>query len=365
MLTSDARFVPPFCPNPSCPHHRDPAGWRWRHDGTHVRKAPPHVIRRFRCIPCGRSFSTQTFDTTYWLKRPELQKPTFNALVACSALRQIGRCLGADPSTIQRQASRLGRHCLLFNEARRPAGPPPEDLILDGLVSFEFSQYWPFEVNVLVGADSYFIHGFTDSELRRSGRMTKAQQAKRARLEDAHGRPDPQATRKAVQALVPLAVPTAGDLTIRSDEHAAYPRAFAKLPHRIQHRTVSSRRCRTALNPLFAVDLLDLLVRHSSGNHKRETIAFSKRRQGALERIAILTTWRNFMKRKSERRRSSPTPAQHLGLTSRALRLDEVLLRRLFPSRIPLPHPLETYYWRRVPTRQLPHGTSHRLTYAA
>ena len=44
---------------------------------------------------------------------------------------------------------------------------------------------------------------------------------------------------------------------------------------------------RTPQNPLFPVNLSDLLIRHTGGNHKRETIAFSKRRQGALYRIAV------------------------------------------------------------------------------
>jgi len=45
-----------------------------------------------------------------------------------------------------------------------------------------------------------------------------------------------------------------------------------------------------ALDPRFtpaAVNLADLLLRHTGANHKRETIAFSKRRQGALYRVAI------------------------------------------------------------------------------
>jgi hypothetical protein len=43
----------------------------------------------------------------------------------------------------------------------------------------------------------------------------------------------------------------------------------------------------TTQNPLFPVNLADLLLRHSSANHKRETLAFSKRRQGTLYRMAI------------------------------------------------------------------------------
>ena len=372
MLTSDPAFVPPFCPRPKCRFHHEASGWRWKHHGTFERMAPPHVIRRFRCLTCRRTFSTQTFDTTYWLKKPEVQKPLFHGLVACSGFRQLGRSLGVAGTTTQRQASRLGRHGLLFEKQHGWKAPPAEPLVLDGLVSFEYSQYWPFETNVLVGKDSYFTYGFTDSELRRSGAMRADQKAKRDRLEEAHGRPDPQATRKAVEALVKLAIPklAAPDgrpfaLALLTDMHAAYSRAFSRLPHEIAHRTVSSRRCRTlGGNPMFAVDHFDELVRHSSANHKRETIAFSKRRQGSHERMAVMVTWRNHVKRRNERRRDSLSPAQVLGLAKRPSTLGEILIRRLFPSQVSLPKPHDDYYWRRIETRQIPNGTTHRLKYA-
>ena len=57
------------------------------------------------------------------------------------------------------------------------------------------------------------------------------------------------------------------------------------------------------------MNLLDLLIRHSSANHKRETIAFSKRRQSAAERLFVLVVWRNYLKSFSERKRDA-TPAQ-------------------------------------------------------
>jgi hypothetical protein len=280
-------------------------------------------------------------------------------------LRQIGRSLDIAPSTAERQASRLGRHCLLFQQLCGPKVTPQEVLELDGFLTFEYSQYWPFEINVMVGSTSHFLYGFTPSELRRSGRMTAAQRRRREQLEKEHGRPDPIATRRAVETLVRLVAPEPSALTIQSDEHAAYPRAFRSLPHAISHRTVSSRRCRTWNNPLSRVDLLDLLMRHSGSNHKRETIAFSKRRQAALERAAVFQVWRNFMKRTHERRRNSPSPAQALGLADRLLRVDDVLEGRLFPSRIRMPAVLADIYWRRVSTRQIQPGTTHALRLAA
>ena len=365
MLTHDPEFEPPFCPRPTCPHHRDPQGAWYRLYGTYQRKAEPTVIRRFKCKTCRREFSTQTFDTTYFLKRPDLQQPLFHGLVCCSGFRQLARAWGVAHSTLQRQASRLGRHCLLYERVHGPGGPPTESLARDGFVTFEFSQFWPFEVNTLVGRKSHYVYAMTESELRRSGSMTDEQKEKRAELEAEYGKPDPEATRKAVEALVLLAAPVFACLEIHTDKHAAYPRAFRRLPHVIDHRTTSSKVSRSPFNPLFAVNLLDLLLRHLGSNHKRETIAFSKRRQGALERAAVTQVWRNHVKRVSENDAKSPTPAMAIGLANAPKTVAEVLTRRLFPSQVPLPQPLRSWYWRDVETRQIPNGTRHVLKYAA
>ncbi|MBD3162233.1 MAG: hypothetical protein GF328_09010 [Candidatus Latescibacteria bacterium] len=126
---------------------------------------------------------------------------------------------------------------------------------------------------------------------------------------------------------------------------------------------ISSRRARTPGNPLFPVNLLDLLVRHSGSNHTRETIAFSKRRQAAAERLAIFQVWRNYMKSLSERKQDA-TPAQRLSLREGKLTVKELLGGRLFPARVRLPERLMRYYRREVKTRQVANGRRHALRYA-
>ncbi len=156
----------------------------------------------------------------------------------------------------------------------KPEECPREPLVLDGFRSFEHSQYWPMDLNLLVG-DSYYVYGFNDSELRRSGTMRPAQREKRKILEKCFGRPDPQATRKRVEELLRRCVPTGGRVTLRSDEHQAYSQAVNHLRGRtVDHQTTSSKDSRTPSNPLFPVNHADLLLRHSSANHKRETMAF-------------------------------------------------------------------------------------------
>jgi hypothetical protein len=164
--------------------------------------------------------------------------------------------------------------------------------------------------------------------------------------------------------LVRLVSPEPQALRIHSDEHPAYPRALRRLRgFEIEHRVTSSKKPRTPQNPLFPVNLLDLLIRHGGGNHKRETIAFSKRRQSAAERLAILQVWRNFVKHFSERRRDA-CPAERLGLVSRRRTVREILRQRLFATRIELPERVARYYRREITTRRIPNGRRHTLSYA-
>jgi hypothetical protein len=329
-----------------------------------VRRARPQRIGRYRCSRCRRSFSSQTFSTTYWLRDPALPRAVMLRLLACSALRQIARDLGVSPATVQRHAERLGRHCLLFHERLRPQGPLAEPLAIDGFESFEFSQFSPTHFHTAVGTRTHFIHGFTDSELRRKGRMTPAQRRRRTALEAQLGRPDPKSIEREMEALLAIVVPPGTHTVLHSDDHPAYPRALHRLSDRsFDHRMTPGRAARTPRNPLFAVNLLDLLIRHSSANHKRETIAFSKRRQGAIERLWLLVVWRNTLKAFSERRQDA-TPAQRLGLLPRRLSAEDVLAERLFPSRVALPERWARYYRREIPTRRLPNARTHRAKYA-
>ena len=215
-----------------------------------------------------------------------------------------------------------------------------------------------------MGADSHLVYAFTESELRRKGRMTSAQKLRRQREEQSVGRPDPQAIEKGVVALLEWTLPRGAEVEVRSDEHRAYPRALRRLrERRLRHCVTSSKAARTTGNPLFPVNRQDLMLRHSSANHRRETIAFSKLRAAVIERAALQAVQMNFMKSFSEKRRDA-TPAERLGLVDHKLSLREVLRERLFASRMTLKAELYRYYERRVTTRRIPRMRLHQLKYA-
>ena len=364
MHAHAAPSAPPFCPNPDCDFHCAAMGWRYKRAGFHERAQVPRRIQRYRCCHCRRYFSDQTFSTTYWLKRADILEAILHGIVAGAAFRQLGRSLSVSPSTLATHCARLGRHCLLFHELTRPKGPPQEPQALDSFQSFEHSQYTPTLFHMLMGQESHFCHGFTDSELRRSGRMSQRQKKRRAQLEEQFGRPDPRSVEKEVAALMGIVLPQAQALTLHTDEHQAYPRALRRLPHlRVDHKTISSRAARTQHNPLFALNLMDLLIRHSLANHRRETIAFAKRRACAAERLWVMVLWRNHMKWFSERNHGE-TAAMRAGVASRRLTTGALLARRLFPKRVGLAQRWADYYERRLVTRRISRGTTHCARYA-
>ena len=131
----------------------------------------------------------------------------------------------------------------------------------------------------------------------------------------------------------------------------------------IEHEVTSSRKARTPQNPLAVVNEADGLLRHSSSNHKRETIAASKRRQGALYRAFAWLVWKNYVKPVNMALKTA-TPAMLLGILERPLKLSRLLAKRLFVERVGLKPVQREWYERRIKTRPLPVNRVHELHYA-
>lgn len=357
-------WQPPHCPNPQCHYHRaHPTTWRFRRCGYYHRQNPPLRVPRFLCLHCHRSFSYQTFQTSYWLKRPQLLVWIFKLAVGGMANRQIARAVNCAPATVDNLLARLGRHSILFQRQMLSKASPFRDIVIDGLVSFEHSQYFPFEHPVAVDRSTSFWIYFADAPLRRSGAMTDYQKRKRRQLEVELGRPDPQAVERAMYEVLTVSLNGTDYAIVRSDKHPAYTRALRRISCRVQHMQSDSRTKRDRRNELFEVNCLDLLIRHCQKNHTRETIAFSRRRQSSAERLAVLLVWRNYVKWRFEKR-CRETPAMLLGLVTRPLEHEEILARRLFPSVVELPERWRQYYWRGVTTPVLGKNRRHRLRYA-
>lgn len=336
----EERFVPPRCPNLDCDSAR--TGFEWIHWGWHARRKAPHRVRRFRCLTCRRTFSTQTFRFSYWQKCPELDSRVRISGLSCSANRQIAGIVGCNKETVAHKLERLGRHSLRFQHRELAARGKrlKGTLLFDGLGSFEQSQFFPYWLNVAVHAESSFALAFTDSPLRRSGTMTRRQRRVREALEARFGRPPRTSIIDGTAELLESVRRYLDDsaTVLRSDEHPAYPVAIRKagLAH-LPHRVTAGRNARTRSNPLFEINLSDLILRHTGSHLKRETIAFNRRRQAGLEKAAMWAVHRNFMQpRRARWKRTDPTPAMLVGIANKPLTFEEIYDRRVFPDEVTL-----------------------------
>ena len=280
------------------------------------------------------------------------------------ASRQIARDLEVSPETVDRHIARLGRHCMLLHHNLMQHSAPVSEVVVDGFESFEYSQFFPMHHNVAVEKDTDFFIYFNDSPLRRKGRMTEVQKRRRQHLERTLGRPDPKAIEKDMIELIEVALNGRESAVIYSDDHPAYKRSLKKIGTKIDHRITPGSAHRDSNNSLWEVNLLDLLIRHCNANHKRETIAWSKRRQSSAYRLAILLVWRNYMKGRREKTRGSPTPAMARGMLERPLKLKDVLQKRFFRTRCELPPRWVEYYEKTVKTVAIEKPRRHELKYA-
>ena len=378
-IESQDEFRPPYCPHRGCSEHlRAIPAYRFVRFG-HYSTLQQARIPRFRCEACRRTFSRQTFSTTYYLKRRALLPAVAAGLVAGSAHRQIARSLECAPTTVARLAARLGRHAILF-QARaldRLRGHVREEFVLDHFETFEFTQDYPFGVATPVGADSWFVYGLDPVPHARTGRRTPAQRIRIARRPLRPRRGGYVGSTRRVLDLLTTLPPTAQALVLRSDGHPAYPRAVAL------HRDRSRIRLRRFRNPkrgpkgsprspeaiardeaMFPVDTLHKLLKHTGAHYRRETIAFARRLNAAMERLFLTLVWRNFVKRRSERRPKPQTPASWLELTDGPWPWSRVLARRLFCGRQTLPETWHVLYRRMWETPLLRSNSIHNATYS-
>ncbi len=280
------------------------------------------------------------------------------------ANRQVARDLKVSPETINRHIARLARHSMLFHNRMMQTCQPVKEVVVDGFESFELSQYHPIHHHLAVEKGTDFFIYFTDSELRRKGKTTPDQKIRCRELENLFGKPDPKATVKDMRETLEIALKGTGKAIVYSDGLKAYVGSIKGLDQTIDHRITPGKEHRDRNNSLWEVNLLDLLIRHCNANHRRETLAWSKRRQASAERLLIFLIWRNYMKGRREKQRGSPTPAMVRGMMESPLEIEDFLGERLFRTRTKLPPRWAEYYLRKVETRGIENQRRHELKYA-
>ena len=355
-----SRFTPPHCPWPACPDHVGNRR-RFQRNGWYRTLGSPKRIPRFRCKTCGGTCSRQTFSTSYYAKRKDLPPLIASGLVAGSAHRQLARSFHCSKTTVTRLAERLGRHAILFHAQCMKDLAITEPIVHDHFEGFIGRQDHALGIGTAVGAWSWFVYDVDPAQHRGSGRRPDRRPVELA----LPNRPYVESIRRTFQALLSK-VPAPMRLECIGDGRVDYiaARARPELKDRVRLRAYPNPKRGPKGTPrspeaierdhaMFPIDSLHQFVRHSSSEHRRETISFGRRLESIVGRAYLMAVWKNFVKGRSERRPDRTTPAMWLGLTDTRWRWERILARRLFRRRVGPSKAALTLYLKRW-TRHLP-----------
>jgi len=173
---------------------------------------------------------------------------------------------------------------------------------IDGIVSFDRSQYFPNNITISIAAHSRYILSLTHATLRRSGRCTKTQALRKQRLYRKVTF-EPRAIERSFTNLLDelsreRLTLTCSTLSLITDEKLEYARALMNHPDRSQfnHHTINSKLPRTISNPLFPSNYLERELRKDLADHRRETVCFSRNVANMLQRLIVYMGWHNYEK---------------------------------------------------------------------
>jgi transposase-like protein len=334
-------FEPPFCPHRSCRAHAAPGPRFFLRHGTFRPRCRAHLVPRFRCRSCRRTFSRQTFRADYRDHRPDLNAPLLRSLARGSGLREAGRQLGLSLRCTELKARKIGRHLRRLNLNLRGQLPPGSRLVFDELETYETRRNTrPLTVPFLVDVESLFIVWAESAPIRPSGEMSQARKAALAQDEARYGRRKDLSRQAALRTLRRGVAMLRQGQTVRvdTDEKSTYGGWLRRVfgARIVEHQRTNSLVPREIWNPLFPVNSEEARARDMMGRLRRESWLVSKARRWLDIGLQVHIAYRNYVRRRSTEEACSP--AMRLGILKRRLRPEELLSwSQDWGARCPLP----------------------------
>ena len=323
-------FIPPRCPNPACPRHRDPTHGFYTRQGAYKPQCRKFAVPRFRCKTCHKGFSRQTFRADYRDHRPETNVQVLKFLVSGAGLRQTARETHLGVHSVQKKFRKLCRVLGGLNRNLLPRLPANRTYLLDELETFEDLSILPVTVPVLIEKESKLVVATGAAPIRRVRKKGSLRQRWLEGYEQQHGKRQDfskacvKGTLRRFQHLL-----GGGKAVLVTDEKQLYASLCRRMfGGQVEHRRYSSKLARDTKNPLFAINHTDLMLRDNCGRLRRRTWLVSKKRKFLRLQLELFTAYRNWHRKRVNTDEPGVTPATMLGLLPRRLEWEEMLAWR-------------------------------------
>ena len=320
------RFVPPRCPNRGCSNHSDPRPRFWHRHGAYAVACRSHLVPRFRCKDCHKTFGYQTFRQDYHDQRPDLNPLLLRSCTSSVSLRRFGLEHGISISAVQRKFRKLGRHAQHLQANLVPTIPSGRTVVFDELETFETDSIRTLTVPMMVDRASGLVLDHDVAPIRRLARKGSPRRRKQDAHEQEHGKRKDR-SREAVRGVFLRFRDRLGSgrAILLTDEKPMYGQLVRKVfGGQVEHQTTPGSDERDTFNPLFAINHSFARYRDCGSRLKRRSWCVSKKGEHLLGQLHLLQVYRNFVRRRTNTEAAHRTPAWHLGILPRQLSYEEV-----------------------------------------
>jgi transposase-like protein len=321
-----SKFCPPRCPNRSCEHHLHPQGRFWHRHGAYAVACRDHLIPRYRCRSCRKTFGYQTFRADYHDQRPDLNPKLVQAATSGVSLRRFSLEHCVTISAVQRKFRKLGGHAACLQQNLVPTFPSGRTVVMDELETYETDSIQTLTVPVLVDQRSGLIVEHDVAPIRRLARKGSPRRRKQDAHERKHGKRKDM-SRAAMRGVLQRFAERlqGGSAVLLTDEKEMYAALVKRIfGDRIEHRTTPGAAKRDHFNPLFPINHTFARLRDIGSRLHRRSWCVSKKGQYLKTQLALLQVYRNFVRRRTNVESVHRTPAWHMGILPRHLSYEEV-----------------------------------------
>lgn len=203
--------------------------------GHYRRKSDGKKIRRFNCLKCGKSFSSQTHSHDYRHRKRWLDQLVFRGLSKGMSQRGMALVYGVVPRTISTRLKSFGRVCAANLDYFRMHGPKHSVIQFDEMQTSEHTKLKPVTIPLAVNATTREVLAVGAGSIPANGKNAALSRAKYGPRADHRGQ-------VLDQMFLNLRKCCPSNVSGLSDMSVAYPGRFKKTFPEGNHTVTKGRR---------------------------------------------------------------------------------------------------------------------------
>ncbi len=260
--------------------------------GVFIRSSDRRHIQRFHCKKCNKSFSTQTLNFDYRLRKRSHNQLVFRLICSGLSQRRCALLLGLKQESIARRVRLFGNTSKMNLKAYRKNRSKIKIINIDEMETFEHTKCKPLTLPIAVEEKTRKIVALGVAPIAAKGRLAMVSRKK-------YGRRECRRSQVLDQVFTDLKDCCTEKTKFKSDESIHYPKRIKKFFHSAPHTVFKGLRgCVTGqgelksarFDPLFTLNHTYAMFRDNLNTLARRTWCTCKKPK-MLEHLLYMYSW--------------------------------------------------------------------------